>query len=137
MVLELLNEDNPPQTADDALEEAYRIRLAALGRSNIETLATLRYLARLRGLPSRTHGDRARIEAVAGMFREIIARSTNDQRLGRESAPSVHVAFARMYARNGLAEEARRELRIALEQTRGWDWDNRCSLIAAPHRGQG
>jgi tetratricopeptide (TPR) repeat protein len=126
--LRALHEDNPPESAETALAEAYRIRLAALGPNNPETLATLRYLAGVRGHPSRTRGDPARIEAAAALFRELIAHSPNDRR--RDSAPYVHTAFARMYAQNGMAAQARDQLRLAAERTRNWDAPDRCLFAA-------
>jgi len=129
-VLLALHEDDPPSSAESAYEEAYRIRLDALGPTNIETLASLRYLARLRGLPSRTHGDRARIEAVADLYRRLIANSSDDQRMGDESASHARTAFARMYARNGMAAEAREQLRLGIEQARNWDEPGRCIFAA-------
>jgi hypothetical protein len=126
-----LHEDDPPQSAQAAYEEAYRIRLAALGPTNIETLASLRYLARLSGHPSITRGDRARIDAAARLFRQLIAQSPNDQRLGRDSAPYAHSAFARMYAENGLADEAREQLRIAAEMAGSLDEMDRCFFLVS------
>jgi hypothetical protein len=129
-VLQALNEDDPPQRVEDALEEAYRIRLAALGPANLETLANQRHLAEIRGLPSRTRGDPARIEAVAETLRQVIARAPNDERLLHDSAPAAHAALARMYAQNGLVDEAREQLRIAADMTRGWDETQRCLFEA-------
>jgi hypothetical protein len=128
--LSALNEDDPPRSAEAAYDEAYRIRLAAFGPRNVETMASLRYLARLRGLPSWTRGDRARIEAAAALFRRLIADSPDDQRLGRESGPYVRTALARLYARNGLAAEAREQLRLGIEHTRGWEASDRCIFAA-------
>lgn len=125
-----LHEDDPPRSADAALEEAYRIRLNALGPSHAETLASLRYLARLRGLPSRTHGDRARIEAVAGLYRQLIANASNDQQMTYLSAPYGRTALARMYARNGMAAEAREQLRLGIEQAQSWEQEERCIFAA-------
>jgi hypothetical protein len=121
-----LHEDNPPQSADAAYDEAYRIRLAALGPSNVETLASLRYLLRVRGLPSQLRGDRARIEALAGLFRQLIAQSPNDPRARHESAPYARMALARMYAQNGMDVEAREQMRLAVEQVRGWGREDQC-----------
>jgi len=125
-----LHEDDPPQSAETALDEAYRIRLSALGPANVETLSSLRYLARLRGLPSRTRGDPARIEAAAGLFRQLIANSPNDPRLMYVSAPYGRTALARLYARNGMAGEARAQLRLAAQQAASWDEIERCSFVA-------
>jgi hypothetical protein len=125
-----LHENDPPQSAETALEEAYRIRLGAFGPTNIETLASLRYLARARGLPSRTRGDPARIEAAAGLFRQLIARSSNDAQPRYLSAPYGRTALARMCARNGMAGEAREQLRLAAEQAARWDETERCAFVA-------
>jgi len=129
-VLVALHEDEPPQSADTAYEEAYRIRLSALGPTNIETLASLRYLARFRGLPSQTHGDRARIAAAADLFRRLVANSPDDMGLGPEAAPYAFTAFARMYAQNGMAAEAREQLRLGIEHARGWGEEERCIFAA-------
>lgn len=125
-----LSPDAPPLSAENALEEAYGIRLNTLGPTNIETLATLHYLARVRGHPSRTRGDRARIEASARLFRLLVARSSDDRRLGPESGPRARLAFARMYARNGMAGEAREQLRLGIAQTSGWPALDRCLFAA-------
>ena len=119
-------ENDPPPSVDAALEEAYRIRLAAFGPTNPETLASLRYLARIKGHPTRTRGDPARIDAAADLFRRLVANSSNDQRLRDESAPYARTAFARMYARNHMAAEAREQLRLAAMQAAGWGELERC-----------
>jgi tetratricopeptide (TPR) repeat protein len=121
-----LDEDDPPESAETALDEAYRIRLAALGPDNVVTLASLRYLARARGHPSRTRGDRARIEAAAGLFRQLIAHSSNDARPEYVSTPYAYSAFARMYAQNRMPDEAREQLRLAIRQARSWTREERC-----------
>jgi hypothetical protein len=123
-----MNEDDPPARAEAAYEEAYRIRLNAFGAAHALTLATLRDLGNIRGLRSRTHGDRARIEMAADLFRLLIANSSNDARYRHESAPYARTALARMYARNGMAAEAREQLRLASELTRTWREDDRCEF---------
>lgn len=125
-----LNPDDPPRTVEAAYEEAYRIRLAAFGPRNVETLATVGYLARLWSLPSRTRGAPARMDAAAALLRQIIANSPDDQQFGRESGPYVRVALARLYARNGLATEAREELRLGIEHAHGWTASERCYFAA-------
>ena len=130
-----LHEDDPPQSAQAAYEEAYRIRLAALGPTNFETLASLRYLARISGHPSITRGDRARIDAAAGLFRQLIAQSPNDPESGYQSAPYARVALARMYARNRMAAEAREQLRLAAEQAGSWDQTERCFFVGGEIAG--
>jgi hypothetical protein len=86
---------------------------------------------RLKSLPSRTRGDRARIEAVAALYRQLIATSPNDPQMGYLSAPNARTAMARMYARNGMAAEAREQLRLAIEQAGSWPAFERCLFTAA------
>jgi hypothetical protein len=126
----ILHPDDPPESAVAALDEAYGMRLNALGATNIETLATLRNLARLRGHPARTRGNRALIEASARLFRLLVARSSDDRQLGDESGPSARTAFARMYARNRLPREAREQLRLGIAQAGGWPALERCEFAA-------
>lgn len=121
-----MDADDPPQSVEAAYEETYRIRLAAFGPTNINTLASLRYLASVRGLPSRMHGDPVRIDAVASLFRRLIANSSNNPGLRYDSSPYAYSAFARMYARNGMSTEAREQLRLASELTRTWPEWHRC-----------
>ncbi len=117
---------NPPESAEAALEEAYRIRLGVLGPTHVESLANLRSIATIRGHPSRTRGNRARIEAAGDLFRRLIELSPNDFEQGRESAPYAHAAFARMYARNGMVNEARTQLRLGAEKASGWEDIDQC-----------
>lgn len=123
-----LHENDPPDSADAALEEAYRIRLGAFGPANPETLASLRYLARLRGDPARTRGDRAHIDAAAELYRQLITRSPNDPQMGYLSSPYARSALARMYARNGMPTEAREQLRLAVGEAASWPIEERCLL---------
>lgn len=99
--------DDPPPAADEAIEEAYRIRRSTLGPQNVETASSLARLAQLRGLPARTRGDAASIEASAALFRQAI------EDFGHQLVvPSGHGAvttlidLARMYAVNGRPSEA-------------------------------
>ena len=123
-----LHEEDPPQSAEAALEEAYRIRLSAFGPTNVETLASLRYLARIKGLPSRIHGNHVRMAAVVDLYRLLIANSPSDPRMGYFTAPYGRAALAGMYARNGMVAEAREQLRLAIEQTQGWDEADQCTF---------
>lgn len=121
-----LHRDNPPASVDAAREEAYRIRSAASGPTNMQTLATLRYLAMLKGHPSRTRGDPARIEAAATLFRMLVSLSPNEAEPDYLSAPAARTAFARMYAQNRMANEAREQLRLAIEQVGSGDPLRQC-----------
>lgn len=113
-----LNPDDPPPSAEAALEEAYNIRLSSFGPSNPETLASLLGLAEFRSAPSRTGGDPARIAAAAAMFREGIPYARGGSGQAREEVPATwYFGLARLYARhrqliNALEalEEAEREL---------------------------
>jgi len=125
-----LNRENPPPSAETALEEAYRIRLRALGPTNFETLANLRYLAMLRSRASWTRGEPARIEAAAALFLELIARSPAHAQPEYISAPAGRVALALMYAQNRMPTEAREQLRLAVEQAGSWPRYERCMFTA-------
>lgn len=126
-----LDQDNPPESAFAALDEAYRIRLSALGAANAVTLSNLRRLAMLRSRPSWTRGESARIEAAAALFRQLIARSPTaaepDYSL---SAPVERTALARMYAQHRMANEAREQLRLAIQETGSWGTAERCAFSA-------
>jgi hypothetical protein len=102
-----LEPDDPPDEAEAALEQAWRIRRASLGPTNVETTSSLATLARVRGLPSRTRGDRARIEASAALYREAI-RDFGRQRVVPGGFGSISTGFdlARMYRDNRLFREA-------------------------------
>jgi len=102
-----LAQDDPPREAEEALEEAHRIRLATLGATNVETASSLARLAQVKGLPSRTGGVRARIEESAALFRQAI------EDFGTQIVvPSGHGAvttlfeLASMYRANALPAEA-------------------------------
>ena len=111
-----LHQDNPPEGVDASREEAHRIQSAASGPRSIHALATLRYLAVLKGHPSRTRGDPARIEAAAALFRQLISLSPDEANPDYLSARYARTAFARMYAQNRMANEAREQLRVAIEE---------------------
>jgi tetratricopeptide (TPR) repeat protein len=110
--------DDPPREADAALTEAYRIRLAALGAGNMETLANLIALADVTGLPSRTGGDGARIEAAAALYREAVRNAANRRgaAYGFEYNDfAIYLRLARMYACNGRLEEAEGAVQEAID----------------------
>lgn len=109
--------NDPPAEAETALEDAYRIRLAAFGVANPETLAALGALAHIRGLPARTRGDPARIAAVAAMYRQGLAEARRATGQFPEQQPDLwRLRLARLYIRNGqpaaalaIIDEAARE----------------------------
>lgn len=109
-----LHPDNPPEGIDALREEAHRIQSAASGPRSLHALATLRYLAVLKGHPSRTWGDPARIEAAAALFRQLISLSPDEANPEHLSARYARTALARMYAQNRMANEAREQLRVAI-----------------------
>lgn len=102
-----LQPDKLSAEAEAALEQAWRIRRASLGPGNVETASSLATLARVRGLPSRTLGDRRRIEASAALFREAIG-DFGTRRVVPGLFGSITTAFdlARMYRDNRLFSEA-------------------------------
>jgi hypothetical protein len=102
-----LTPEGPAPEAEAALEDAWRIRQASLGPRNVETASSLSSLARVRGLPSHTRGERARIEASAALFREAI-RDFGTLRVepGLFGSISTRFELARMYLANGLVSEA-------------------------------
>ena len=114
-----LRPDNPSAQAEAALEEAYRIRLATLGPDNEETRSGLARLAELRGLPSRTQGDPARIAAAAALIERAMEGAGDTA--GNPLTPSrltMHFALARLYTRNGLLPQALRAVERAESEAR-------------------
>jgi hypothetical protein len=102
-----MSPDDPPPEAEAALERAWLARRDSLGRSNVETASTLATLARLRGLPSRTRGERSRIDAAAALFAEAIADfGTRFVEPGGFGSITTRFALARMYLVNELPREA-------------------------------
>lgn len=128
----VIQPDDPPRSADEALAEAYRIRLQAFGPRNIETLAALIALAEISGLPSRTEGDPVRIAAAAALYRT--AAQTSDNRRGPAyiydyNDFSIHLRRAEMFARNGdpaAALAAAGEAADAVERSRRTDPGDPC-----------
>lgn len=93
--------------AERALEEAYRIRVASLGPQHTETLASLSGLARLRGHPSRTGKDPAKVREAAAMFRTVIAgRPSGTEPELFENKTTARFGLATLYVRNGLIGDA-------------------------------
>jgi len=127
-----LQPDDPPAEADAALGEAHRIRVAALGPRNIETLATLLKMAQIAGLPARTRGDPARIAAAATLYRQALA--TSDNRRGSAYSYdyndfSILLDLAFTYARNADANAAlgaAGEAIAAFARSRPGDPDDPC-----------
>ncbi len=109
-----LDPDDPSPRTFAALEESLRIRTIVLGRGHLETVTTLANVAEVRGLPSRTNGDPARIEASAAMFRQAIDDFGTQVVQPGSGAVTVRLRLARMYASNQLWSEAERETLAAL-----------------------
>lgn len=105
-VLERFAPDDPDPEADAALEEAYRIRLKALGPHNAETAITLARLGRIKGRPARTRGEAARIEASADLFRRSLAMFAVTPLKRDTDPPAVFRDFLKMYVDNGRIGEA-------------------------------
>jgi hypothetical protein len=104
---------DPPRSVDEALGRALSIRLRTLGPRNTETLHAMIRLAEVKGLPSRTNGDPARISEAASLFEEAArARETILDAADFQSAEAIRFAAARMYVQNcrftesGVAGEA-------------------------------
>lgn len=97
--------DVAPAAADSALAEALRIREARLGRGNAETAEAYVRLGELKGRPSRTSGDPARIEAAAELVRTGLRLYPGAVNVGPNDLDTARYALAEIYARNGRTEE--------------------------------
>lgn len=103
----IVDGDNPSPAVEQAFAEAYRIRLAALGRANAETAMTLTGLANLAGAPKQTGKEPGKIAASAAMFREALTmeRSASERKIG--DAEGIRRALLLMYLANDRPAEAR------------------------------
>jgi tetratricopeptide (TPR) repeat protein len=105
--LRKLSPRDPPRRADEAYQRAYHIRARTLGPNNAETLYSLARLAQVRGLPSRTQGDPARIEKAADLFQAVIrGREANPDQPDYEPAENARFALIEMYVANGQLDKA-------------------------------
>jgi hypothetical protein len=99
--------DDPPRDLEVLLDEAYRIRAAALGPGSADAAAALLQIAELRGTPSRTRGDAARIAEAADVYRRASdAFETAPGAVFGQTPSGTHLKLAAMYSRNGYAAEA-------------------------------
>jgi len=90
-----------PAAAEAALEEAWRIRRAALGPSHKETLWTGIYLASTRSRLAWTRGEPARIERISADLIEIVALSrASDAATAREMPVVAQLRRVDLYARH-------------------------------------
>jgi hypothetical protein len=99
--------DDPPRHVDALYQQAYDIRVRTLGAGHLETLALLLRIAQVKGLPTRTGGDPARIEEAAALFEQVArGREANPDQPGYESAEDARIAMIRMYVLNGAVAKA-------------------------------
>lgn len=111
--------DNPPAAAEQALVEAYRIRLTARGPSHAETLWTILYLSDIRGLPARTGGQAGRVEAVLAELERAARLSRNADRANVERVPiAADLRRAIILARHDRPAEAVRAFSRASRRAR-------------------
>ena len=105
-VLRLTSPDDPPRAVDRALAQSYLIRTHRLGPDNRETIAALRALAEVRGLPSRTGGDPGQVDEVGRMFEDVIrAYEARPDPTGL-SPEQVRSRQLQMFVRNGRIAKA-------------------------------
>lgn len=130
-VLRLAAPDDPPAAAEAALEEAYRIRLECLGPSHSETIGTILDLVEVRTAPGRVRQDPRLVEAAAAELERAAQLSlASDRETAAELPPEIHVRRARLFARYGRADEARRALEAVEEAVAGLDALDRCLMLA-------
>lgn len=102
-----LSPDNPPRQVDELYQHAYDIRRHTLGPNNAETLYTLLRLAQMKGHPSRTAGDPAKIVEAAGLFDQVIkGRQANPDQPDYEPPEEARYSLIEMYVRNGQVDQA-------------------------------
>jgi hypothetical protein len=128
------NEKDPPQAAEDALAEAYRIRISALGATHKETLATRLYLAEVRGAPARLERDPALLDRVAADLEETARLAADsDPETAAEIPAAAQLRRALLFARGGRTTEARQAFlaaEVAIPATDEFDMCLRMSRAA-------
>lgn len=128
------NPKDPPQAAEDALAEAYRIRVAALGPLHNETLSTRLYLADVRGAPARLERDPALLDLVAADLEETARLAKDsDPETAAEIPAEAHLRRARLFAAAGRTTEARQaflDMEAAIPATDEFDMCLRMSDAA-------
>lgn len=99
--------DNPDPSVDRALTEALRIRLAALGAADTETLDGHMRLATLKALPSRTGRQPIRVAEAAALFEAAIAaRAQRPQEDYYPTLADLWAGLADAFVMNGLPRQA-------------------------------
>lgn len=110
-VLAKISPDSPGAEAEQALREAYRIRVQALGAGNGETLYTAETLANLVSAgPDAAALESHRAAEAEGLYRQAIrgisaSRAVNPLEIG----VGARLHLARLYARTGRIREAMAE----------------------------
>jgi hypothetical protein len=121
--------ENPPAEAEQALVEAYRIRLASRGPTHAETLWTILRLAEVRGVPARTGGDPARIDAALGELDRAIRLSRHGDAESAERIPvAAYLRRAIILARHGRPGPAMRAFSAADRRARGSSDTQACMM---------
>lgn len=118
--------DAVPPGSEEALQEAARIRLQALGPSNAETRATYLTIAELHGRPARILGQQQRLGEVQTEFEKLIAAAPNDPALRDTSAPMIRFVLANIYAKNEQGKQALHEASRAIKMMDSWPTRDRC-----------
>lgn len=128
-VLRLPHPENPPVEAERALAEAYRIRLTSRGPSHAETLWTILYLADIRGLPSRTEGKAARIQAVLAELDRAARLSRHGDSATVERIPvAADLRRAIILARHERPATAMRAFSAAVRRARASSDSQACMM---------
>ncbi len=108
-----IDPENPAPEVEAAAEEAYRIRLAALGAKNVETVEALATLGQIRGLESRVKGDPARVAAAAAMVSQAARLGAAIPRFRPVEYGRLYLTLARIYVVNGQIDRAMEAFALA------------------------
>lgn len=123
--------DDPPAEADREMEEAYRIRLAVLGPGHAETIWTILYLADIRSAPARVRRNPALVDIAATDLERAAAFAQASGAEGEARLPAqIHIRRARLFARYGRGDDARRALTAAGNAFQGGDPVDACLMVA-------
>lgn len=113
-VLVGLADGAPPEEAEIALIDAYSIRQATLGASNVETLAAMRALAQTKASRFREAG---KLKEAAELFRQAIAISARNPPAENYLSPlNMRLDLVNGYFEAGQTSEALLEARIAADE---------------------